>query len=47
MRRFSVRPSLLVDQTIDIVTHHPLSAIGLAAVAIAVSWLITRTRVSV
>jgi hypothetical protein len=38
---------MLVDQMIDIVTRHPLSAIGLAAAAIAVSWLITHTRVSV
>jgi hypothetical protein len=38
---------MLVDLGIDIVTRHPLAAVGCAAGAILVSWLITRTRVSV
>ncbi len=42
-----MRPSLLVDQGIDLVTRHPLATVGMAVVAGVLSWLITRTRAPV
>ena len=39
-----MRPSLLADLALDIVTHHPLALLGFGLGAALLSWLITRTR---
>ena len=39
-----MRPSMLVDQALDLVTHHPLAAAGMAAAAALLSLLMTRAR---
>jgi hypothetical protein len=38
-----MRPNLLVDQTLDLVTRHPVAAGVIALAAAIVSWLITRS----
>ena len=38
----SVRPSVSVDQLIDLITHHPIAAAGFAALAALLSWVATR-----
>ena len=43
-RRFSVRPMMLADLAVDLVTRHPLATIGAAFAAGFLSWVVTRAR---
>ncbi len=37
-----MRLSMLADQALDLVTHHPLATIAIAAIAGVLSWFVTR-----
>ncbi len=42
-----MRPSMLAEQALDLITRHPLAAAGLAAAAALLSLLMTRARGSI